>query len=259
MDCRDHRESHHSRKHDSERSRHTEQVKRMDKTSSGHRAGIHSATDFGDAERTLKRAREKDLAEFNTQFAGQNEETIYRDKRGRKLDMLNEFMKQQSSAAEKEKQQQAIQEAQYEWGKGSVQRKQLEAVQQELVHLAQQPFARTADDPQLEKARKDALRDGDPMAAYFASKLEQQQDAALEQQLQLQQQEASSGTLKTAAALAKPKYKGPTPPPNRFGIAPGYRWDAVDRGNGFERKIMEKINSKMSFNEDKYKWSVSDL
>jgi pre-mRNA-splicing factor CWC26 len=58
---------------------------------------------------------------------------------------------------------------------------------------------------------------------------------------------------------SRPVYRGPAAPPNRFGIRPGYRWDAIDRGNGFERDLLKKVSDRGSLKEDEYRWSVSDM
>ena len=220
------------------------------KTASGHTAGIHSATSFGRAEKQLKREREGELSEFNAKYGGQKEETVYRDKRGKKLDMVNEFMKQQSASLDNKKL--LIDEAQYEWGKGSVQKEKLAAAKQDLADMASAPFSRTIDDPKLEKMRKEAIRDGDPMAQYLSNK----------QQKRTTNDDTGSDTKqrsKGGSTRKHPPYQGPLPAPNRFGIRPGYRWDAVDRGNQFEHRVMIAISNRGSLREDEYKWSVSDL
>ena len=107
----------------------------------------------------------------------------------------------------------------------------------------------------MEAARKQAIRDGDPMAVY------------IQQQAELAEQEGSGKTTTSTGrshAPSQPKakrpvYSGPTPTPNRFHIRPGYRWDAIERGNGFESKLLLKLNERSSRKDDEYKWSVSDL
>ncbi|XP_019715102.1 BUD13 homolog [Hippocampus comes] len=59
--------------------------------------------------------------------------------------------------------------------------------------------------------------------------------------------------------LEKPRYRGPPPPLNRFNILPGYRWDGVNRSNGFEQKRYTRIADKKALQEEAYKWSVEDM
>jgi len=173
-----------------------------------HSAGLMSGASFKEAEKKLRAERE--AAAAATASAGQDE-TVYRDRKGRKLDMLNEFMRLEAEREGKKKQ--AREE--FEWGKGSKQKRDVEDANRELEAMKYEPFARTKDDPKLEKMLKETIRDGDPMQDWFAT----------------------NGVAHDHAAVArKPVYKGPTPPPNRYGIAPGYRWDGVDRGNGWEAK-----------------------
>jgi hypothetical protein len=64
---------------------------KREETSSGHSSGLQSGRQFGQKEKELKIKRDAENAKLATE--GQNE-TIYRDKRGRKLDALTEFMRQ---------------------------------------------------------------------------------------------------------------------------------------------------------------------
>jgi len=113
--------------------------------------------------------------------------------------------------------------------------------QVELEALRQATFARHADDEVLKDIRKNDIHAGDPMATYAARKKKSQKHhpATTDQ---------SSGVV----VPQKPVYKGPPAKANRFGIRLGFRWDGVNRGNGFEDKILAKKFSVQHQKEQAY-------
>ncbi len=114
------------------------------------------------------------------------------------------------------------------WNMGSTQRKQMEAIAQEYQMASEGTFARSRND--TDKYLRDFVRDGDPMA--------------------------KQGMVRSNG---KRLYKGPQPKPNRYGIRPGYRWDGIDRGNGFEDEVLGMLYGKGRKEEEKYKWSCADM
>ena len=73
---------------------------------------------------------------------------------------------------------------------------------------------------------------------------------------------ATVGSDRRAAATnggGRPVYKGPQPKPNRYGLRPGYRWDGIDRGNGFEDRVLEMLHGKGRKREEAYRWSAADM
>ena len=223
------------------------------KTASGHDAGLQSSSQFGKTEKELKAQRDLELSNADPSLLGSQAETVYRDRKGKKLDMLNEFMRQQ---AVKEGKEVKLEKAQMEWGRGSVQKEEAALARKEMEEIANEPFARTIDNPRLEAMRKEAIRDGDPMAEYFMQKKEKEEAVVGSSS---SAHGNSSSLLHTKQKPQKPKYKGPLGLPNRFSILPGYRWDGIDRGNRYEHKILTKQNDRTALKEDEYRWSTQDM
>jgi len=161
----------------------------------------------------------------STSTTGQHAETVYRDKSGKKLDIN----KRRQELELEEKKRQATEKNDSQWGKGIVQRKAQENLTASLMAEKTRPLARYADDVELNQELKNRDRWGDPMAFLTKTK---------------------------SKVNKRPMYSGPMPPPNRFGILPGYRWDGIDRSNGFEAKYYSVQNAKKSQMEIAYKWST---
>lgn len=206
------------------------------------KAGLFTAEEF-EHQRKLAAKRKDLLRGADAAQMGANAETVYRDKRGRKLDMLNEMVRQQEILDGKRKREA---QEEYEWGTGAVQKRERKSQQELLEQMKEMPFARHEDDEELEKKRRERVRAFDPIN----SKAFQADPLADGKKKRKKSKKKSSG---------KPKYSGPPAPPNRFGIVPGYRWDGVVRGTNWEEKIMLKQNASNAVSEEAYKYAVADM
>ncbi|XP_068572589.1 BUD13 homolog isoform X2 [Cebidichthys violaceus] len=195
---------------------------------SGGKSGLVSG-DVLRKEKEENRRRERHNKPLEDE--SRNAQTVFRDKSGKKRDLETEREEKKRKAGEK-----AAKDEKYaQWGKGLAQGQMHQQKLEDAVHEAQKPLARHCDDEDLDRMLREQQREGDPMAAMLRRKKDR------------------------STAQDKPRYKGPPPPPNRFNLLPGYRWDGVDRSNGFEQKRYSRMADKKAVQEEAYKWSVEDM
>ncbi|KAI1723486.1 pre-mRNA-splicing factor of RES complex domain-containing protein [Ditylenchus destructor] len=127
--------------------------------------------------------------------------------------------------------QQELEKKYKHWNKGVAQLQEREEKLKEMEQTMQEGFARYADNEVLNDHLKDQLLEDDPMADYFKTK---------NHKVQMQ------------TGLVYPKYERPWPP-NRFSLPPGYRWDGVDRSNGFEGKLALTENKRRARETEAYR------
>ena len=196
----------------------------------GKRAGLQSGKDLRKESEAFRRREDEAFSKMDKSMTGQNAETNLRAGKRRELE------EKMAKEREKEEKLKKLKEATERWSKGVKQQEAQSARLAQDVQEMSKPLARFADDQDLERMLREQERDGDPMARYMGKK-----------------------KAKSGEGPVRPTYRGPPPPPNRFGIPPGYRWDGVDRSNGFEKMYFEKKNKAVAIQDESYKWSVSDM
>lgn len=197
---------------------------------SGAAAGLQTADQVTAALKRKEKAERKAMEAQGLDPTGKAQETIYRDASGR---IINVAMKRAELRAKVEEEERKKQEA-LEARKGDVQRREKEERKRDLEDAKVMGVARYADDRQLNDELKERERWNDPMAQLISSK-----------------KSSKGGKSKSSEKTYQGAFE-----PNRYGIKPGWRWDGVDRGNGFERKWFAARNSVKDREASEYAWQV---
>lgn len=194
---------------------------------SGANAGLQTADQVSASMAARQRAEERAMAELGTH--GREAETVYRDASGRRIDVaMKRAAARQAAEAELAKKKEAEAAMQ-----GDVQRAQAVERRGKLQDARLLGTARYADDEELNEEQRERERWNDPAAQFLPRKSE------------------------ARSRSGRPVYKG-SAAPNRYGIKPGYRWDGVDRGNGFEGEWFKARNKKNNRTELEYAWQMDE-
>lgn len=206
--------------------------------SNGTLAGLQSASDITSQLKARQELERAELAQLQAQRAAgkDEEEVVLRDATGRRVDISMRRAEARRQALEAQK----LEEEKQRLLKGEVQLQAAKERKERLEEAALMPLTRGKDDAELNRELKEQERWNDPMAQFMAG------DAG-----------GGTGKKKKGGVGRRPVYKGAAPP-NRYGIKPGYRWDGVDRGNGFEAERFKAINRREMNKGLEYTWQMDE-
>lgn len=204
--------------------------------SDGTHAGLQSAATVS---AQLARRKAMEEAEFEKMRKHEKEaETVYRDATGRRIDISMKRAEARKQLAEAEEKKLKAAEAL----RGDVQMEEARKRRELLQDAKLMTVARGVDDEDMNKELKEKVRWGDTMADMMGG---DKGGAAAS---------TSGGKRKNKG---RPIYQGAAPP-NRYGIRPGYRWDGVDRGNGFEGERFKAMNRVERNKGLEYNWQYDE-
>jgi pre-mRNA-splicing factor CWC26 len=195
----------------------------------GRMTGLRSGAEVARAMEKKAAKERKAFESMDKEMSGMGQETIYRDASGR---IVNVAMRR-AEARKKAEEEARKKREEEERAKGDVQRAMKEEGKRKLEDAKLMTVARYADDEELNDELKAVSRWNDPARGFVKEK--------------------RGGKSITG----KPLYKGAAPP-NRYGIRPGYRWDGVDRSNGFEKEYFAAQNRRKNEKELQYAWQMDE-
>ena len=206
---------------------------------SGARAGLQTAaeTEVLTLQEEQRRRAEQKLAK-SSKTKALPEETVYRDATGRRIDVS--MKRAEARAAEQERLRQERKDK--EDALGDVQRREKEQRKKDVEEARFLGVSRYADDEEMNEELRKQRRWDDPMAQYMAEK---------------EAEERPRGQTAGGDAPRTKVYQGAAPP-NRYGILPGWHWDGVDRGNGFEKQWFQARGRKSRNENLEYQWQMDE-
>ncbi|PWA89241.1 hypothetical protein CTI12_AA111940 [Artemisia annua] len=205
-----------------------------------------------DVKEEIAKTKKEELLRFRNMdpsLTGRNAEGVRRDKiTGQRLSKEQIELLQKKDEKPKE--------IKLEWGKGLAQKREAEAKLEELELEKAKPFARTRDDPDLDRMLKDRVRWGDPFAHLVKKK---HSEVVLEDIGDNEKMKESGFIVPQEVPKHSWLKRGFDAAPNRYNIRPGRHWDGVDRSNGFEKQMFNRQNEKQATEREAYLWSVADM
>ncbi|UZJ56532.1 hypothetical protein CBS101457_005852 [Exobasidium rhododendri] len=179
-----------------------------------------SAINTRESEAAERRKRERDE---------RAQETVYRDATGRIIDIKKDDEDRKRARKNEERREREKKD----WNKGQVQLDRAREARKREEEEKHTSFARYSNDERMNKELREIERSSDPALGFLTRK------------------QANKGPQ-------QPTYKGSFPP-NRFKIRPGYRWDGVERSNGFESKFFQMKHQRGQRQEEMDAWGKEDM
>lgn len=206
--------------------------------SNGTLPGLQPASAITAQLRAVQAAERAELLALQASGAGlaEPDEVILRDATGRRVDATMRRAEARRAQAEAERAEEARKTAL----KGEVQLAEARRRREAVAEAALMTVARGRDDVAMNEEMRGKGRWNDPMAEFMSAGGKE-----------------GGGKRGKGKGGRRPVYNGAAPP-NRYGIRPGYRWDGVDRGNGFEAERFKAINRRERNKDLSYHWQMDE-